>query len=425
MDLSFVEQAARQRAIDARRRKRLGYVVPAAITLTWLVCVSTFGLWPRVLDNWVATVTMAFGSFIGGSTPQSSGAVAFPVFTKVLGIPAEVARTFALCIQIVGLGTAAIVIWIRRRAVDRLSLMVITPTALVSFLISITLLSERDQPFWPTVLPGPYVKVGFSLLVMTMATIVYLGSRVPLREVRGGLSPARPRQIALLVLAGVLGGFATSQVGSGADVLFYLVAVVLLGLEPRVAVPTSVPIMAVISLSGLLYLGIGQGMLLTRVEDGFVVALGSEALPAGEYAAGRFDLFGLWLASVPVVCWLAPLGSAFAAAISTRALALFVGALAALEVVTTVLFLEPLHTDRRLQVFAVVSAVVLLGGLWLGQRYRHVIAGTTFDRNRSLSREAVDAVPDYAGPLPEPPPDKPGEPLRSQPPEGESGETDR
>lgn len=422
MDLSFVEEAAQQRARNARRRKRLGYLIPAAITLTWLICVSVFGLWPRVAANLVATVTMVFGAFIGGSTPQSSGAVAFPVFTKVLGIPAEVARTFALCIQIVGLGTASLVIWIRRRAVDRLSLLVITPTALVSFLVCITLLSDRTNPFWPTVLPGPYVKVGFSLLVMVMATIVYLGSRVPLREIRDGLTPARPRQVGLLVLAGILGGFATSQVGSGADVLFYLVAVVLLGLEPRVAVPTSVPIMAVISLSGLLYLGIGQGMLLARVEDGFVVALGAQDLPAGAYAATRFDLFGLWLASVPVVCWMAPLGSAFAAAISTRTLAIFVGALAALEIVTTVLFLKPLHTDRGLQVFAAVSAIVLLGVLWLCQKYRHVIAGTTFDRNRSLSREAVDAVPDYAGPTSG---TESAASPRSTRSEGDSGEADR
>lgn len=395
VDLSFVEEAARVRDGDSKRRKRLGYLVPAAITLTWLICVTAFGLWPRVLNNWVATVTMIFGSFIGGSTPQSSGAVAFPVFTKVLGIPAEVARTFALCIQIVGLGTASIVIWIRRRAVDKLAILVIIPTALISFLVSITVFSDRATPFWPTTLPGAYVKVGFTLLVMTMATIVYLGSRVPLREIRPGLSPARPRQIGLLVLAGVLGGFVTAQVGSGADVLFYLVAVVLLGLEPRVAVPTSVPIMAAISLSGLLYLGIGQGMLLTQVSDGFVTALGSNPLPPGEYAATRFDLFGLWLASVPVVCWMAPLGSAFAAAISTRALAVFVGVLAALEVVTTVIFLKPLHTDLNLQIFTIVSAIVLLGVLWLCQKYRHVIAGTTFDRNRSLSRDAVDATPDY------------------------------
>lgn len=395
MDLSFVEEAADHRARLERRRKRLGYGVSATVTLTWLVLVTAFGLWPRVLDNWVATVTMIFGSFIGGSTPQSSGAVAFPVFTKVLHIPAEVARTFALCIQIVGLGVASIIIVIRRRAVDRLALAVITPTALVSFLVSITVFSDRTRPFWPTVLPGPYVKVGFSLLVLCMATIVFLGSRVPLREIRPQLERT-PRTVALLVVAGLLGGFVTAQVGSGADVLFYLVAVVLLGLEPRVGVPTSVPIMAAISLSGLIYLGFGQGMLLTRVADGWVVGMGSRAVPPGELASGRFDLFGLWLASVPVVVWMAPLGSAFAAAISTRALAAFVGVLAAGEVVTTIIFLPQLHTDRPLQVFAVVSTVVLLTGLWLAHRYRHVIAGTGFDRHRSLSRESVDAVADYA-----------------------------
>lgn len=397
MDLSFVEEAAGHRARTERRRKFMGYGVSAAVTVTWLIVVTATGLWPRVIDNWVATVTMVFGSFIGGSTPQSSGAVAFPVFTKILHIPAEVARTFALCIQIVGLGVASLIILIRKRPVDLLALAVIIPTALVSFLVSITLFSDRTKPFWPTLLPGPYVKVSFSLLVLCMATIVFLGSRVPLREIRPRIDRT-PRAIILMVIAGLLGGFVTAQVGSGADVLFYLVAVVLLGLEPRVGVPTSIPIMAVISLSGLLYLGIGQGMLLTRVADGWVVGFGSQPVPPGQLAAGRFDLFGLWLASVPVVVWFAPLGSAFAAAISTRALAAFVGVLAALEVITTIIFLPQLHTDRALQVYSIVSTIVLLTGLWLANRYRHVIAGTTFDRHQSLSRESVDAVADYAGP---------------------------
>ena len=49
-------------------------------------------------------------SFVAGSTPHGGGAVAFPVLTKVFGVPAADARTFSLSIQAVGMGTAAVVI---------------------------------------------------------------------------------------------------------------------------------------------------------------------------------------------------------------------------------------------------------------------------------------------------------------------------
>lgn len=395
MDLSFVDDAAAQRAAAVRRRKRLGYLVPGTITLIWLIGNTAFGMWPRVLDNWVATVTMVFGSFVAGSTPQSGGAVAFPVFTKGLGISSEVARTFALCIQTVGMGSATLVLLIRRVHVDKFALKCGIPAALVGFLIGIHALTDQSRPFWPSTLPGPYVKVGFTLLVVTMATIVFLGSRVPVREVRRSIRPAGPRQAILLIIAGFLGGIASSQVGSGADVLLFLVAAVLLGLEPRVGVPTTVIIMFFVSVLGFLYLGLYRGMLNLTIEGGQVVALGGQTL-ATPLDAGRNDLLGLWLAGLIASCWTAPLGAAFAAAVSTRVLVGFVAALAMTEVVTTVIFLPQLHQDPALITFALVSLVVLLIALSLGSRYRHLIAGTVVDERASLGRDAVDAVPDYA-----------------------------
>ncbi|MDO5498113.1 MAG: sulfite exporter TauE/SafE family protein [Propionibacteriaceae bacterium] len=395
MDLSFVDEASRRRDAGVRRRKRLGFLVPGTITVVWLVCLTAFGLWPRVLDNWVATLTMVFGSFVAGSTPQGGGAVAFPVFTKALGISSEVARAFSLCIQTVGMGAATLVLIIRRVPVDRFALKLGIPAALVGFFLGLHTLSDTTRPFWPSILPGAYLKVGFTLLVMTTATIVWLGSRVPVREVRSRIRPAGPRQGALIIAATFIGGVASSQLGSGADVFFFLVAAVLLGLEPRVGVPTSVIIMATISTAGLLYLGVIHGMLDVGVQGERVVALGGQVL-AAPLDAGRNDLLGLWLAGIIAACWAAPLGAAFAAAVSTRTLVAFVAVLALLEVITTVLFLPQLHHDPALITFALASTLVLLGALWLGDRYRHLIAGTVVDGRASLGRDAVDAVDKYA-----------------------------
>jgi|LSQX01.2.fsa_nt_gb uncharacterized membrane protein YfcA len=395
MDLSFVDEAATRRAALVQRRKRLGYLVPATITLAWLIGLTVFGLWPRVLDNWAAFLTMVVGSFVAGSTPQGGGAVAFPVFTKGLGISAEVARVFSLCIQTIGMGSAALVILIRRVPVDGFALRLGIPSALVGFFLGIHMLSDTTRPFWPSLLPGAYLKVAFTLLIMTTATIVWLGSRVPVREVRSRIRPAGPRQGALLVGATFIGGVASSQLGSGADVFFFLVAAVLLGLEPRVGVPTSVIIMASVSAAGLAYLGLVHGMLNVGVQGDQVISIGGHLL-ATPLNAGRNDLLGLWLAGTLAACWTAPLGAAFAAAVSNRVLVGFVAALALLEVITTILFLPQLRTDPGLTAFAVASAVVMMVALWLGDRYRHRIAGTVLDGRASLGRDEVEAVPEYA-----------------------------
>ena len=395
-DLEFLAAAAVSRASTERRRRRLALIFPIVVTLTWFVAVLLTGNFGRVWDNIVATPTMLVGSFVAGSTPQGGGAVAFPVFTKGLGVPSEVARTFSLAIQSIGMVAASVAILVRRRAISVPAVLWSLPAALVGLFVGLYFFSDRSTPFWTSLLPGPYVKVLFTLLVVAMAFVVYLGSRVPVREVRTSIDPLGRRQIIFLVVGALLGGLASSQVGSGADVLFFMIVVVMLGLEPGIGVPSSVLVMAAVSLVGFTYLGLIQGQMdvtvvgdtVTRVGD-FVIA-DPEAFPAA-----RFDLLGLWLAAVPVVCWGAPLGSAFAARITSRQLALFVAVLAALEGGTTVLLLKELRTDRGLMVFAVVGGAVLVGTLYLCVQFRHRIAEVRFNPSRSITREGVDVAPEY------------------------------
>lgn len=60
--------------------------------------------------GWYASVTMIFGSIIGGATAEGGGAVAFPVFSLVMGLSPLVARNFTLMIQTIGMGSAALLI---------------------------------------------------------------------------------------------------------------------------------------------------------------------------------------------------------------------------------------------------------------------------------------------------------------------------
>jgi hypothetical protein len=55
---------------------------------------------------WV--VRLSFGSMIAGGTSLGGGAVAFPVFTKVLHITPYDAKVFSLAIQSVGMSAASL-----------------------------------------------------------------------------------------------------------------------------------------------------------------------------------------------------------------------------------------------------------------------------------------------------------------------------
>lgn len=409
----LIEEAARERRAVRRRRAGAALGVSAVVTAVWVVAVTAGGHWDRVVDSWEASLTMVFGSFVAGSTPQGGGAVAFPVFTKLLEVPAAVARNFSLCIQAVGMGTATLAILITRRRIERQAVLVGIPVAVASFLLSMNLLGDRSKAFWPSRLPEPYLKVTFTLLLASMAFIVYLGTKVRIRKLDAALPPLNARLYLALVVAGVLGGVVSSQVGSGADVLVYLFVVVLFGVDPRIGVSSGVIVMACVSVVGLLALGLADGQLdvglspggeqvrslggepvAGTLEDGELTAVfgsGPDSLPAS-----RFDLFGLWIAAIPIVAWGAPLGSWVVSRMRARHLVLVVMGLAVAELLSTAVFLDDLHTFGALLAYAIAGLAAVTSLLYLLARHRRAIfrlPGLTAEE--TLSREHLDIVPGY------------------------------
>lgn len=362
---STLAASATARSTSQRLRMRRSLSLSAAITTLWLVAVTGFGLWSRVAEHWVAAFTMVFGSFVAGATPQGGGAVAFPVFTKGLGIPAETARSFGLCIQAVGMGTAALSIVINRRTVEWRAAATGAVVGSMAFVATLLAFGDRSAPFWPIDLPGSYVKVTFTLVVLAMGVVVVIGSRIPIRSVSAELPPLNHRLRVALVVSAVLGGVASALVGSGADVMVYLFVVVLFGVKADVGVPTSVVTMAAVSVVGFVVLGLIDGQLGIDVDQaGQVTAVGGETLEQA-LPSRQADLFGMWLAAAPVVAWGAPFGAFVASRLSSAALVRLAVVLSLGEVVSTILFLEPLRSDRGLQVFAVVGALVSVSSLTL------------------------------------------------------------
>lgn len=409
LDIEAVIASSRdERQAIGKTRGRMALGVSALVTIVWAIYVTASGQWDRVGNQWASAVTMIFGSFVAGSTPQGGGAVAFPVFTKVLEIPAEVARSFSLSIQSIGMGAASLSILINRRTVELRALIIAFPASVIGFFIGYWLLSDYGAPFGPSVLPGPYVKVGFTLIVAAMAFVTYLGYRVQLIEKLDALPAMTPRLGMVLVACGLFGGVASALVGSGADVALYLGLVVLAGLSPRVGVATSVLLMTLVSFLGLLMFGVLDQHLGTGLDTaGMVNQLGDQTVGRGDSGvqfgsgaaldAGRYDLFGLWLAAAPVVAWGAPLGSFVSSRVTDRRLVTAVVMLAAIEVISTIVFLDELRSDPWLVVFGVAGLVVMFALLSYVKANRKRILGLPeVDLDQSLTRDRLDVGPGLA-----------------------------
>ncbi|MEL6983123.1 MAG: sulfite exporter TauE/SafE family protein [Actinomycetota bacterium] len=332
------EARARRRAMQRTGRRR-AFGLSLTIGAFWLSAVTVTGQWGRVADNGAAALTMIPGSFVAGSTPQGGGAVAFPVFTKLLGVAAADARTFSLAIQAVGMGTASAAIAITGRAIDRSALRLTVPAAIVGYLAGATLFTVVTPP-------GAYVKVVFTLVVAAAGACTW-ASRRPVFVEHLSAAPLDGRRAVIAVVAG-LGGVASALFGSGADVAVYLLLSIVLGVRPSIGVATSVVTMASVSLVGLVRALLVGDLVPTVTSTGV-------------------DVFGMWLAAVPVVIVGAPLGSWFAARVPARWLARFIAVLAGAEVASTVLFLDELRSDPILASFA---AIGLVATLWL---VRHLL----------------------------------------------------
>lgn len=352
----------------ALRRRRLSWGISGAASAVWLVAVTATGSLGRVTDNWESALTMLFGSFLAGSSPEGGGAVAFPVFTKGLDVPTPVARTFGLSIQAVGMGVAAASIVLFRRRIHRRAAAVGTGAALAGFAIAVAGFGEPDAVFWPTSIDTPWVKATFTIVLATTSVLM-------IRHLRHGDHHGSPlewnRRLDVgLIVAATAGGFVSALTGTGANILVFLFLVVLVDVNPKVALPTAIMIMAAVSAAGLVLFGLVDGQLDVEVVDGVVTSVGgaATALPAGET-----DLLGLWLAAVPVVVWGAPLGSLAASLVAERRLVQFVALLATVEVVTTFVLVDELRTDGALLTYLVVGLVVTPALLIALRRHRAAV----------------------------------------------------
>lgn len=240
----------------------------------WLGLVWVGDFWPVVKANWGIALAMLFGSYIAGSTPMGGGTVGFPILVLLFDQPATLGRDFSFAVQSVGMTSASIFILCRRQPLEWPLLRAAMLGSLVGTPLGIIFLAP--------LVPGLLIKVMFAVVWASFG-MLHLAK---LREIAGhtGITPtdhAFDTRAGLLI--GLLAGGAVASItGIGADMMLYVVLVLLCHADLKIAIPSSVLLMAFTSVIGLV-----------------------TKLVMGDVQPGVWDN---WLAAAPVVALGAPLG---------------------------------------------------------------------------------------------------------------------
>ena len=170
--------------------------------------------------------------------------------------------------------------------------------------------------------------------------------------------------------------------------------------------------MAGVSVVGFAVLGVWDGQLSVLLSDGgeTVASIGGRAVadvatggpPSAVFGAGsalaasKADLFGLWLAAAPMVAWGAPFGSWVASRISVRQLIALTTGLAAIEIVTTAIFVTDLYSNPALAAYAVGGGIAIATVLWwLASNRLRFFRMPGVSTVRTLTRKRLDVRDDY------------------------------
>ena len=307
---------------------RFNAVVAAMVWVLWLTVGGTRAL-HALHAHWQMSLTMVFGSLVGGGTSEGGGAVAFPIFTKVLQIPATDARIFTYAIQSVGMGAASLSILYLRVPIERRIIKWAAPAGVAGVVFSSTVLADH--------LTLPQIRIYFTVLLTSLA-IALIVMRVRRMEHRNPAIPVfGPREAVVLVLAGFAGGVVSGLVGVGENTVAFIVLVMLFRVSEKVATPTTVILMTVVSIAAFL----------------------THLLALHDFDGPRP---GYWLSAVPIVCVGAPLGALICSKLSRQTIRTILILLIAADLVSTLVIVPIPHTTR---IVAGALLVLVTAGCYL------------------------------------------------------------
>ncbi len=249
----------------------------------WLLCLAVFYFswlfvvfdeFQTVISHWPIALAMSLGSYAAGSTPMGGGTVGFPVLVLFFELPASLGRDFSFAVQSIGMVSASIFIFARRQA--------LAASMLKGAVVGSTLGLPIGIFFVAPLIPDLWIKVVFAVVWGSFG-LLHL---YRINEIAGhkGMTDFDERwdQKVGLCLGLVASIGVVSVTGVGIDMFIYAALVLLCRADLKIAIPTSVVIMAFNSV-----LGVGIKSATNSWQPG---------------------VYENWLAAAPVVALGAPLG---------------------------------------------------------------------------------------------------------------------
>jgi len=315
--------------IAAPRRKRLWvwWLWLACFYSAWLWLVLARGGWQDAREHWPIALAMALGSYVAGSTPMGGGTVGFPVLVLLQGTPAALGRDFSFAIQSIGMTSASLFILARRQPLAWSMLAGAMLGSAVGTPLGILLLAPLVPELWIKVV---FAVVWASFGMLHLYRIGEIASHTGMTEFderwdfRVGVA-----------LGALAGATVASVTGVGIDMVLYAALVLLFRADLKIAIPTSVVIMAFTSL-----LGVSVKTLSTGLAPG---------------------VYEHWLAAAPVVALGAPIGAFVVDWIGRRPTLIFVAMLCIGQ------FLWTCQVERAaLGIGGILVALLAVGAFLLG-----------------------------------------------------------
>lgn len=253
------------------------YLIFLTVVLSaWAWYVSGLPSLDFMRERWAAMLTMLFGSFIAGSSPEGSASIAYPVFTLLLKIEPSVARNFAFAIQSIGMTSATLLILGLRVKVEWNYIKFVTLGGIIGLILGTYYIVPLISPVM--------AKLFFVSLWLSFGVVLWRENLRPKREVFESIQQFGKNDQARLLAFGLVGGIISSLFGTGINIFTYCLMTIYYKISEKVATPSSVIIMTIETILGF--------FLHAAVLQDF-----SEAS------------FQLWLACIPVVIFFAPLGA--------------------------------------------------------------------------------------------------------------------
>ena len=280
----------------------LFYVI--LILLTWLYFLIHYFEISIFRENISVMLTMLFGSFIAGASSEGGGAIAFPVFTLALKLSPDIARNFSLLIQSVGMTSASLFIIQNKIPIEKKIIGTVSISGILGFIISSYFLIDLFKP--------SLTKLAFVSIWLGFAFIFWVHKN----STNFYLLISKTKDYQILILTGLLGGIISAFFGNGIDILSFSILVLYFNLSEKVATPTSIILMAIISIFGMLF----HFFILKDVTP---------------------KTIDYWMTSIPIVIFFAPIGAHIINITSRQFIRLFLISIIIIQYIGAIIVIKP------------------------------------------------------------------------------------